>query len=138
MVVPGELPREPHNAPLHLFSAAPELVAFGSGAYRQRSKNTSALLKQLFERFQGEGLTMTYTMQDFQRLYAKDHFHELTPEEQAEVLQALPPEKQQEVLQAFPLERRLAGLSPEQIRQYLDRLTTGKPAAPRKPRRRKS
>src|SRR5438094_7211980 len=41
VVVAGELPREPHNAPLHLFSAAPELVAFGSGAYRRRSGQNS-------------------------------------------------------------------------------------------------
>jgi hypothetical protein len=34
VVVAGELSREPHNAPLHLFSASPELVAFGGGAYR--------------------------------------------------------------------------------------------------------
>src|SRR5437867_3138098 len=32
VVVAGELPREPHNAPLHLFSAAPELVGFAAGA----------------------------------------------------------------------------------------------------------
>jgi hypothetical protein len=31
VLVAGELPRQPHNAPLHLFSASPELVAFGSG-----------------------------------------------------------------------------------------------------------
>jgi hypothetical protein len=44
---------------------------------------------------------------------------------------------QQEVLQSLPPEKRLAGLSPEQIRQYLDQLTAGRPAAPRKPRRKK-
>ena len=68
---------------------------------------------------------MSFTMEDFQRWYAKEHFAQLTPEEQQEVLQALPPE------------RRLAGLSTEQIREYLDRLTTGKPAGPHKPRRKK-
>ena len=51
VVVAGLLPRRPHNAPLHLFSASPELVDFAGGAYRQRSENTSALLKQLIERF---------------------------------------------------------------------------------------
>jgi hypothetical protein len=137
VLVAGELPREPHNAPLHLFSASPELVGFGQAAYRRRSAETSLLLRQLFERFRDEGFAMSYTMEDFKRDYVKKHFARLTPEEQREALQALPPEKQQEVLQAFPPERRLAGLSPEQIQQYLDRLTTGKPAEPRKPRRRK-
>jgi hypothetical protein len=146
VVVAGELPREPHNAPLHLFSASPELVGFAGGAYRRRSEQTSRLLGQLFEALRGEGIAMSYTMEDFNRQYAKEHFARLTPEEQREALQALPPEKQQELLQALPPERRLAGLPPElrlaglsaeQIRQYLDQLTAGRPPAARKPRRKK-
>jgi len=58
---------------------------------------------------------MSYTMEDFQREYVKDHFSQLTLEEQKEILESLPPEQ------------RLAGLSPEQIRQYLDQLTGGRP-----------
>jgi hypothetical protein len=38
VVVAGELPREPHNAPLHLFSASPKLVEFGGGHYQRRSE----------------------------------------------------------------------------------------------------
>jgi Mg/Co/Ni transporter MgtE len=76
-------------------------------------------------------------MEDFNRQYIKEHFAQLTPQEQREALQALPLEKQQEVLDALPPERRLAGLSAEQIRQYLERLTTTRPSAPRKPRRKK-
>jgi hypothetical protein len=64
-------------------------------------------------------------MEDCQRRYVKEHFAQLTPEEQQEVLRALPPEK------------RLAGLSSEQIRHYLDQLTAAKPAGPHKPRRKK-
>jgi hypothetical protein len=134
VIVAGELPREAHNAPLHLFSASPELVGFGAAAYRKRSENTSALLKQLFERFQGEGLAMSFTMEDFQRQYVKEHFAQLTPEEREEVLRSLPPEER---LVGLRPEQRLAGLSPEQIQQYLDRLTAGRPAAPPKRRRKK-
>jgi hypothetical protein len=137
VIVAGELPREAHNAPLHLFSASPELVGFGQGAYQRRSEDTSSLLGQLFERFQQEGLAMSYTMADFRRDYIKEHFPQLTPEEQEEVLQSLPPEKQQEVLQLLPLEKRLAGLSAEQIRQYLEQLAADRPARPRKQRRKK-
>jgi hypothetical protein len=149
VIVAGELPEEPHNAPLHLFSAAPNLVEFGSSAYQRRSQQTSRLLGQLFEKLRGEGFAMSFTMEDFNRQYIKEHFAQLTPEEQQEVLQALPPEKQQEMLQALPPEKRqdilaafapeerLAGLSQEQIRQYLDRLNAKRPAAPRKPRRKK-
>jgi hypothetical protein len=111
VVVAGELPREPHNAPLHLFSASPELVGFGRGAYRRRSEKTSRLLRQLFERFREEGVAMSYTMADFTRDYFKEHFKKLTPEEQRDVLRSLPPKEL------------LGVLSPEQIREYLDQLT---------------
>jgi hypothetical protein len=149
VIVAGELPREPHNAPLHLFSAAPELVAFGRSTYRRRSAQTSALLGQLFERFKGEGLAMSYTMEDFIRDYVNEHFKKLTPEERREalqsltpeerreVVQSLTPEERREVLQALPAEERLAGLPLEQIRHYLDQRTAGRPAKPRKPRRKR-
>jgi hypothetical protein len=125
VVVAAHLPREPHNAPLHLFSASRQLVGFGRGAYRPRSTNTSLLLGQLFERFQKEGVAMSYTMEDFIRDYVKEHFAKLTPEERQEALKSLPPEE------------RLAGLSQEQIQQYLDSLAAGRATASRKPRRKK-
>jgi hypothetical protein len=124
VIVAGELTQEPHNAPLHLFSASSNLVAFGQRTYQRRSEDTSLLLRQLFQRAQAEGLLMSYTMEDFRRDYVKEHFPQLTPEEQDEVLKRL------------PLERRLAGLSPEQILDYLERLNAGG-AAPPAGRRRK-
>src|SRR4029079_12782867 len=107
VVVAGELPREPHNAPLHLFSASPDLVGFGGRTYRQRSKETSVLLVDLFKGLQAEGVAMPFTMEDFKRQFVMEHFPELTDEEQEKVLRRLPPEK------------RLAGLTKEQIQQYL-------------------
>jgi hypothetical protein len=41
VIVAGQLPREAHNAPLHLFSASWELVGFGQGAYRRRRAGVS-------------------------------------------------------------------------------------------------
>src|SRR5262249_8242017 len=90
VIVAGELPREEQNAPLHLFSASPELVGFGSQTYRQRSDQTSRLLGQLVQKLRGEGFAMAYTMEDFNRDYIKEHFPKLTPEEQREVLKSLP------------------------------------------------
>jgi hypothetical protein len=159
VIVAGQLPRAAHNAPLHLFSAAPELVSFGQGAYRQRAEETSLLLRQLLERFREEGLLMSYTMEDFKRDYVKEHFPKLTPGEQREVWQSLPPRERQELLASLPpeerrellaslppgerrellaslpLEDRLAGLSEEQIRQFLDQLAASQTAPTRKPRR---
>jgi hypothetical protein len=125
VVVAGELALEPHNAPLHLFSASPDLVGFGGRAYQRHSPNTSGLLVQLFEGLQAEGFPMPYTMEDFQRQFVKEHFPKLKPEEQGDVIKSLPPEV------------RLAGLSAEQIRQYLDRLPAEQLAPHRKPRRKK-
>ena len=125
VIVAGELPREAHNAPLHLFSASPELVGFASGAYQRRSQQTSRLLGQLFERLQGEGLAMAFTMEDFNRQYIKEHFPKLTPEEQREVLRSLSPEEL------------LSVLSAEQIREYLNRLAAHRPTKPRTSRRKR-
>jgi hypothetical protein len=144
VIVAGQLPREVQNSPLHLFSASPELVGYGQGAYRQRSDYTSLLLGQLFEKLRKEGFAMSYTLEDFKRDYIKEHFSRLTPEEQREALEGLPPERLREVLGALPpearvvglsLEARLAGLSEEQVRQLVDRLTSSRAAPPRKPRR---
>src|SRR5439155_26850483 len=114
-----------------------ELVGFAAGAYRRRSQDTSALLRQLFERFQGEGLTMSFTMEDFRRQYVMEHFAQLTPEEQRESLERLSPEHRREALQLLPPEELLAALSAEQIRKYLDQLAAGRQAQPRKPRQKK-
>jgi hypothetical protein len=67
VLVAGQLPREAHNAPQHLFSASQELLDFAG----------------------------------------------------------------------LPVGERLAGLSAEQIRQYLKRLTAGRPSGRRKPRQKK-
>ena len=68
---------------------------------------------------------MAYTMEDFKRELAKESFEKLAPEERQKLLETLSPEE------------RLAGLSPEQIRQYLDQLSAGRQATQRKPRRKK-
>jgi hypothetical protein len=120
VVVAGELRREKHNAPLHLFSAAPDLVEFASDAYQRRSENSSSLLRELFEGLQGEGLGMPYTMEDFQRDYAKKYFSRLTAQEQDELFR-----------------RRLAGLSEEEVRRLFERMTTSRPSQARKPRRKR-
>jgi hypothetical protein len=76
---------------------------------------------------------MSFTMEDFNRQYVKKYFHKLAPEEQKEVLQSLPPE----VLQSLPPEKRLAGLSAEQIRRYLEGLDPSDRSVQRKLRRKK-
>ena len=104
---------------------------------------------------------MSYTMEDFKRELNRKRFMELTSEELwefwkvqsledrramletmpleylREILELLPPGELRERLELLPPEERLAGLTAEQIREYLDRLTAGQPAAARKPRRKR-
>ncbi len=137
VIVAGELSRAAHNAPLHLFSASPELVGFGSGNYHQRSQQTSRLVLELFERFRGEGFLMTFTMEDFNRQFVKEHFLQLTPKERQEVLQKLSPEDRRKVVQPLPAEELLKLLSAQQIQELREQLSADRPAPRRKPRRKK-
>jgi hypothetical protein len=68
---------------------------------------------------------MSFTMEDFQRQYVKEHFKKLTPQAQEEVLQSLPPEQL------------LGVLSAEQIREYLDQLSASRPTKSRTSRRKR-
>jgi hypothetical protein len=78
---------------------------------------------------------MPYTMEEFQRQFVKEHFPKLTPEEREDVIKSLPPEEREDVIKSLPPEERLAGLTEEQIRQYLNRLPAECPATPRRLRR---
>lgn len=80
---------------------------------------------------------MSFTMEDFQRQYVKEHFTQLSPEERREALASLPPEELRKILQALPPEELLAVLSADQIRHHLAQLPERPPAQPRKPRHQK-
>jgi hypothetical protein len=125
VIVAGELPRTENNALLHLFSASPEQWRYGTEHFRQRSADTSTFIAQLFEGYQREGINMPYTVEDFRREYAKEHFKDLTPAEQREALKSV------------SLEKLLPGLSPEQIEQLRQILKTEPKSGQAKKRRRK-
>jgi hypothetical protein len=111
VVVTGQLPQAEHNAMLHLFSGSAAGIEYGATHYRRRSAETSTLLHQLFQGYQGEGIAMPYTMADFKRDFTKEFLKKLTPEE------------------------RLEGLSPEEIERFLKKLKTGR-SSPQEKRRR--
>ncbi|MBI1915746.1 MAG: hypothetical protein HYS12_13585 [Planctomycetes bacterium] len=130
VVVSRQLPQNDPNALLHLFSAVPELVAYGRSHFKQRSADTSTLLSQLFEGYRREGLDMPYTMEDFRRDFTKEHLKDLTPEER---LEGLSPEEilrglsLEEVLKGLSSEELVAGLSSEQRADLLKRLKSDEP-----------
>jgi hypothetical protein len=119
VVVESQLPLAEQNAPLHLFSAVPERVQFGREHYRQRSPDTSSLILQLIQGYEAEGIAMPYTIEDFRRDYAKEHFKDLTPEERLEALKALTAEEQETI-----------------VRELQKGKAEGSPTPRKKPRRR--
>lgn len=120
VVVVGELPREAHNAPLHLFSASPELVGFASGIYRRGSETSSRILGQLFNRFQEEGFSMSFTLRDYEVEMLRRRFPKMTPEERKEFIESFPPEEL------------LAQLPEDVIRNYLEKQTAKRSPTARK------
>jgi hypothetical protein len=131
IVLVRQLAEEPHNAPLFLFSGSPQQVAYGASHYRQRSDWTSTLLYQLLAWYQGEGLRMPYTMEDFKRDFLKEHLKDLTPEERLAGLSL------EQRLAGLSPEERLAGLSAEEIERLLEQRKAKRPSCPRKPRRKR-
>jgi hypothetical protein len=116
VVVLRQLPQVDHNAVLHLLSATPELVGYGARHYQQRSADTSTLIHQLFEGFEREEIAVSYTMEDFRRDYAKEHFKDLTPGERRELFMDLTPAERRELLKNLSCEEL------DEIEKYLKRL----------------
>jgi hypothetical protein len=131
VVAESQLPLSERNAPLHLFSASRERVRYGRQHSRQRSSNTSSLILELLEAYQEEGIVMPYTMENFQRDYAKKYFKDLTDEEQWEAIRSLPPKKKREWIQNL-----LAELTRDEVEKMLREGKTGGAAPARKKRRR--
>ena len=120
VVVACELPQAEQNAPLHLFTASAERVEYGRRTYRQRIATTSTVLNQLLGNYRQEGVTMPYTIADFEKDYVREHIKSLTAEERVEGLS---------------LEERLLDKTPEQIERYLRKLKSELTAKRRKPKR---
>jgi hypothetical protein len=90
VLVIAELPLTPNNAMLHLFSANPDAIAYGQQHYRPRSPHTSHWIYELFRGYQGEGIPMSITLEEYAR------------------------QVDERIINNAPVERRLAGLTPEQ------------------------
>jgi len=101
VVVESRLPLHERNAAIHLFSGASARVQYGRDHYRQRSPNTSTLIWQLLKGYEEEGIVVPYTMEDFQRDFAREHFKDLTLEQQLEAFKSLTPEKREQFEQAL-------------------------------------
>ncbi len=102
VIVLSRIKRAEKNAPWLMFSAVSDKVKFGATCYRWKSP-VSGIINKLFQKYQNEGLTMPYTLEDFQK------------EIKAEVLQSLTEDDIQWLLRGLKPEDRLKGLRPEDI-----------------------
>jgi hypothetical protein len=117
VIVLSRVPEAPRNAVWQLFSAIPEKVLYGAAHYRWRQSEDRKLIRDLHQKYQVEGITMPYTLEDYHRDSTMEYLRSLSPEELLkalpikELLKALPPEER---LKGLPPEERLKGLPPEE------------------------
>jgi hypothetical protein len=108
IIVVHQLPREEHNALLHLFSAREELLRYGQEHYRPQSPETSTLLYQLFQTY-SEDPAMPDKLKEFVRESLNQILASLTPEQRLKGMSA------EERLKGMPAEERLKGLSADEV-----------------------
>lgn len=113
VIVVHELPREEHNAMLHLFSARAPLLRYATEHYAPRSSETSTLLYRLFRAYQ-EDPTMAPKLEEFVRQSIDELLKELPPQERMKGLTA------EERLKGITAEKRLEGLSHEELRKAVE------------------
>jgi hypothetical protein len=116
LVVIHQLPRQPHNAVFHLFSANEEQVRYGAENYQPHSPDVSTMLFDLVARYREEGIAMPETLEQYARRRKAELLKQMTPEER---LEGIPPEKRLEGLSPDEL---LKALSPETIEALAKRL----------------
>jgi hypothetical protein len=106
IIVVHQLPREEHNAMLHLFSAREELLRYGREHYRPHSPETSTLLYELLKVY-SEDPNMPDKLKEFVRQSIDQLLKSLPPEERLkglsadEIAKALPPEVLEELARRF-------------------------------------
>jgi hypothetical protein len=109
VIVIQELPKEEHNALLHLFSAHMDQVRYGALNDQHKSTETSSLLLQLFQRYNLEVTNMPTGLEELKQ-FAEETIEEL--------LKELPPER---LVKLLTPEQLLKALSPKE-REELARL----------------
>ena len=112
LIVLSEIADAERNAVWKLFSGNAKAVKYGAEHYQAHTSNMSTVINPLFENYQREGM-MSYTMDDFQKDYVREHLNLLSPDDR---LKGIFPD---EVLKRYTPEDRLKGLSPEDRLKYL-------------------
>jgi hypothetical protein len=105
VIVANQLPMEPQNALLHMFSANADLVRYGRAHFRMQSKETSTLMLRILRLNAKEDEAMRDWQAELQRIH----------DEEIEIMiRETPAEK---LLKNIPTEKRLEGIPPEKLLQ---------------------
>src|SRR5437667_5120 len=83
LTVEQQLPQQGQTAMLHLFSAREELLRYGKDHYRPYSPDTSSLIYQLFQEYEGDP-DMSSKLEEFVRQTKAEMLRKLSPEERLE------------------------------------------------------
>jgi hypothetical protein len=102
-----EIPEAEQNIVWNLFSGDSARIATAFQRLQPQLPSWSSILNNLLEYYGLEGMPMPYTMADFER------------EVEQKVLNKASPEK---LLAHLTIEQRLAGLSPDELENYLKKL----------------
>jgi hypothetical protein len=111
VIVPEETAPIPRNALWHLLSGKPDNILYGAHHYHVRQEDDKAIIYQLFKAYKMEGITMSYTREDFFKDFTKENLYWLTPEERMDGIPL------KERLKGIPLKERLEGLSKEELEE---------------------
>ncbi len=139
LIVIRDLPDEPANAMLKLFSIVPEQIEFACRHYRPVSPHTTGIVDNLISMYRKEDQSMATTLEELERKLRNEALASASVKDildavsHDEILKELPTEERlkglpaEERLKGLPAEERLKGISPEEIEAYLRELKKVKP-----------
>ncbi len=81
LIVLSRIPKSPENALWQLFSGKADKFVYGNKHYKWHYDKQQSVLNSLYELYKMEKINMSYTWNDFERDYIKNHLHLLSPEE---------------------------------------------------------
>ena len=109
LIVLSKIPDGEHNAIWRLFSAKGEVVLQAFGQYQINQPEISTIVHDLLERYQQEKIDMSYTIQDYQKDYVRDHLNLLSPDEVLKRYSA------DDVLKRYSADDRLKDLTVDEV-----------------------
>jgi len=116
LIVLSKIPAGEHNAIWRLFSAKSESVIQARDQYQMHQPEISTIVQNLFEIYQQEKIDMSYTIQDYQRDYVRDHLDLLTADDRLKNLTA------DEVLKRYSADDLVDNLSPDVIKVLMQKI----------------